>query len=303
MCKLAKLFFTYYLYFLICLFSLFDTTKNIQAAKHPYIVSLAPNITEMLFFLGAGDHIVGITRFCNYPPKLVKSKSQVGDLRNPNIEKILALKPDKILLTNEGNSYETYKSLKTLKLPLVVLEINKIQDVFKSMHSLVSLIGLGKKAINRINEFKTNIQLFQKKRMDLEKKQKSKKSNKQPKPLSVLWVYSINPLIVAGPSTFVSEIIYLSGGNNIVKQKGIQRYPRFSMEKVISLNPDVIIHSIPFTEKKRVIRFWRNYKILKAVSKQTLFFVDPDIVDRPGPRLVKGITEVEKLLKKSKELM
>ncbi len=279
-----------YKYWVLALgiFSLTGVSSSILGGDSSIrVVSLAPNITEMIYYIGAGSNLVGITDYCNYPknvPGGVGVKPKVGGMQNPNLEKILSLKPGLVLMTEEGNRKETFLSLKNLGIKTKGYEIPSIADVLDTINKLGQLL-------KKSEETKRQVQLLKDSIQQLEKVHNTQKK------VPLIWVYSLNPLIVAGKGTFVNEMIEIAGGKNVMASSTHIKYPRIAIETVLRLNPSFIIHSMDPQMKGEISKFWRRFPSIKAVDEKKIFFINPDIVDRPGPRLLQGIVKIAHLLK------
>lgn len=255
------------------------------------VISMAPNLTEMVYDIGAEEQLVGVTDFCKFPPA-AKSKPKVGGWINPNYEKILSLKPDLVLaLQFHGKSVE---NLRMLKIPLLVLDCQTIQDVLDAYDILGKRLGhpldaaRGKKAMEkRLAGAK-----------DLAQKHKA---------VSVLFVIGHNPgtldqLYGVGPKNFVDELVTLAGGVNILSDAR-EPYPLVSKEQLLKRDPDIIIDSIPSSEmtppQLRAEReSWKKFSTLKAVKENHVYTLTTDEFLIPGPTMA-GLAEyLSKLFQK-----
>ncbi|CUT08362.1 iron complex transport system substrate-binding protein, partial [Candidatus Kryptonium thompsonii] len=187
------------------------------------IVSLAPSITETLFFLGVGDRVVGVTRYCNFPPE-AKSKTIVGGVIDPNYEVIVSLKPELIIMTVEGNTREAFEKLSNLGFKIFVTNPRNFDGIFKTIIDIGRLCGVESRANFLVDSLKK----------ELERVKKVNSGGTKPKIFAIL---SLNPLMTAGKNTFINEIIKNAGGINVGENLK-QNYPIFSREEVLKVNPD-----------------------------------------------------------------
>jgi len=247
------------------------------------IISLAPAITEELYLLGVQDNLLGVTTYCDYPEE-AKKKEKIGTYLEPNIEKIVRLKPDIILASKEGQKKEIVLRMKSYGLKVYALEpCNNFKEISEQFLLLGKLLGKEKKAIDilsALNERTTRLT------------NKTKKSVK----VKVFWQLGAEPLMTISKNTFIDEMITLAGGQNIAHE-GPLRYPRFNKEEVLRQNPDVIIlvamGAVTETEKKQ----WQKYSDLKAVKNSRIFVIDTRITCNPTPvNFVEAIEIVSKLL-------
>lgn len=233
------------------------------------IVSMAPNITEILYVLGHDDRIVGVTRFCDYPPQ-AKKHPKIGGFIDPDLEAIIAAKSELVIGMKAGDDKIT-QSLDRVELPYVFFQLDTIEETYKGIQDIGTLLGTPEKAKKLVNDMKERI---------------AKRTNKPIEPMTkVLFVLGHDPLIVAGARTFGDELITLAGGSNLAAQLS-QPYPQLDIEKVIELDPDVIIDATMIPEgRPDAEAFWANYRSVSAVKNARIHaFSDPSLL-RPGPRL------------------
>jgi len=242
------------------------------------IISLAPNITETIYALGADSLLVGVTDFCDYPPE-AKKKEKVGTLLDPNIEKITSLSPDLIIMTTEGNSKYTYLSLKSNGFKVFVTNPNDIAGINRMVIGIGTLSGKeenGKKIAERI--------------MDSKKYYSLEKQNIQP--VSSFLIISLNPLITANKFTYISELMDLAGLDNIYKDELIE-YPNVNYEDVLLKNPECILYLCDTTKavllNQSISDIKTRLNVVNAVKNNKVFGVDENILSRPGPRVMEGV--------------
>ncbi|BCA53652.1 putative Vitamin B12 import system, periplasmic binding protein BtuF [Nitrospira sp. KM1] len=253
-----------------------DAGRNIYIAKAPArVVSLAPSITEMLFALGLDEDIAGVTEFCNYPPAAL-TKPKVGYAR-PNLESLLALKPDFVVAPQEFLRAEILAKLDELKIPVFLLEAKTVEDILVQIQNLGKIFNrtpvsdrLTKAMRERISEISGRVAASGKRR--------------------VLYVLNSHPLITVGPGSYIHQMIGLAGGLNIASGTPMP-YPRLSMETVLGEDPEVLIfpvgslEGIPKSEQQE----WNRWNGLSAVRHRQFRDVSSDALNRPGPRIVEGL--------------
>ncbi|HGJ65967.1 TPA: cobalamin-binding protein [bacterium] len=243
------------------------------------IVSMAPNVTEMLFFLGLDNEIVGVTDFCNYPD-LAKSKTKIGGYYNPNIEVILSLSPDLIVATPDGYSKERIARLEQSEIAIFLVNPLKIDDVLDSILLLGKVTGKEEKANQEVGNM----------RLRITKIKNDVKRIPENKRLKVFYEIGKDPLITVGPDNFVNDLIETAGGINIANDAP-NSWPMYSVESVIMKNPDIILTAPPtmVSSEKAQETKWDKYKTISAVKNEMIYPVDPDILLRSGPRVVEGL--------------
>jgi len=261
-----------------------EVGRKVEVRSNPAsIISLAPNITEILFALGLGDRIVGVSSYCNYPPEASK-KERIGGYINPSLEKIISLKPDLVLGTADGELKPFINKMAAMGIPVYITNpgtvdevIGTIQHVGEVTSSLLAALQLGR---------------FMRQRMQAVQE----KVKGRPRP-RVLHLLSFEPLMSSGKGSFVHDLIERAGGENIVRGLKV-RHPRISMEEVIAKNPQVILLSgmvlkDPVAEQKQ---WWDRWKEISAVKSGRIHVIHPDIIHRPSPRIVDGLEAVAKAI-------
>ncbi|MFA4993071.1 MAG: cobalamin-binding protein [Candidatus Omnitrophota bacterium] len=259
-------------------------TALAKAASARYI-SLAPSTTEILFSLGLDKEIVGVSSYCNYPPE-VKNKTKVGSFSSPNIEKIIALKPDYIFCTGLEQA-PVVNQLRQLNLNVYVSDPTSMEELFDSIKDIGKLtnkageaIALTKKMSDEVNAIGFKLRLIP--------------IDKRVKVFVEIWH---EPLMTASKGSIVDELISLAGGINIAHELP-RPYCNISAEKVISLNPQCII--MAYMDKEPSLKLAKQrfgWDKIEAVKNQRVFNdIDPDTLLRPGPRIIRGLTEVYKRL-------
>jgi iron complex transport system substrate-binding protein len=244
------------------------------------IISMAPNLTEIVYDIGAQDVLVGVTDYCKSPPA-AQSKPKIGGWINPNYEKIVSLKPDLVLVLQfNGKPVET---LRQLKIPILVLKCVTVQDVLDAYDVLGKTLG------RELDAKKAKARLV--KRLD-----KIQQLAKSRKPLSVLFVIGRNPgsleqIYGVGPRNFVDELIHRAGGVNVLSDSSVP-YPLVSKEQLIRSDPDVIFDSLNKSEVKsqdfqKEAKVWNKMPVLKAVKNGHVYCFDNEDFLVPGPTMVK----------------
>jgi len=244
------------------------------------IVSMAPNITEMLFAIGLDQEVVGVTKFCDYPES-VKNRTIIGGYYDPNIETILALAPDLIVATPDGYSKERIGKLEQSGITIFIVNPQQIREVLDTMLELGIITGRKQAAEQVVKELSKRIKVVQ-------EKAKAIPAEKRPK---VFYEIGKDPLITAGPETFVDSLISAAGGINIARDAPTP-WPRYSVESVIIKKPDIILtapHVLSTDNAGSTVSDWHRYRTMPAVKNERIYPVDPDILLRAGPRIVDGL--------------
>jgi iron complex transport system substrate-binding protein len=256
-----------------------NTIKK-QTDNPKRIVSLSPAITEALYVLGLEDAIVGVTTYCQKPPQ-AQRKEKIGTLMEPDMEKIVSLKPDLVLAMTLTSPKEIQK-LKNLGLNVVTFQIpqdfNLLCDFFLQLGRVV---GKEKNSEQLIKEAQDRVSGIARKVASL------------PKP-NVLIQIGSNPLFVATKKYFLNDYIRFAGGTNIFQDGGLGSV---SMEEVIKKNPDIIIIATMGISGENERRAWKRFTTIEAVKKNRVYIVDPDRLCSPTPVSFAGyLAEIVALL-------
>jgi iron complex transport system substrate-binding protein len=255
--------------------------KQVIINKKPEkIVSLGPNTTEIVYALGLGDKLIGRTDFCDYPSEVSKVPS-IGSLMEPNVEKIISLKPD-IVLASTHVKEEVINKLKDLGVTVyAVYEKDTFEGTYSIIEKIGSVLGESAKAKKITDDMKAKVSTIE---------NKTKSINK-PKVYYVV-DFGDNGDYTAGGDTFVGKIIELAGGQNIAKD--LQGW-QYSFEKIVENDPDIIICTSNYGAKAKLMNA-PKYKDLRAVKEGKVFEIDENIIVRQGPRVSTGLEEMTKLL-------
>jgi iron complex transport system substrate-binding protein len=236
------------------------------------IVSLAPNVTEILFAIGAGESVVGVTRFCN-APDAARDLPKVGGYIDPNLEAILALEPTLVVGVEEAINGGVQARLEELKVPVLVVDT-------RTMEGLSSAVKLLSKVVSDPEEGRV---LNAKIQATFEEVAQRTSSGVRPR---VLMVVGHQPLVVAGGGVFMDELIHAAGGVNVAG-KTDQEYPVWSIEHVIRAAPDVIVLATMGGEAPLA---WEDFDMIPAVRDGRVKEVpDMEMLLRPGPRIGAGL--------------
>ena len=247
------------------------------------IVSLAPNITEIIFALGQEHRLMGATRYSDFPPE-AKKLPKVGSYVHLDLEKIVALKPDLCIAIKDGNPIAVAKRLESLKIPVYAVNPRNLETIMQTVLEIGGLINAQKEADLLVKDMDIRIQ-----------KIKSLVANVAHRP-RVFFQIGVSPIVSVGTHTFIHGLIVLAGGTNLAQ--GPISYPRFSREQVLALSPEVII----ITSMARAAVFeqvkaeWNKWPDLPAVRNQRIFLEDSNFFDRPTPRLVDGLELLVRLI-------
>jgi len=258
-----------------------DFGRNVTLKGVPArIISLSPSNTEILFAIGAGDRVVGVTEYCNYPPA-AKTRPKVGGVSTVSIEKVVALNPD-IVIGCSLNGKDTFERLEELGIPVLGLNPKNISGILADIELVGRVTGEESNATNLVATMKS--------RLDAIRAKARAMSGSQQAPTVF---YDIGGFYTAGNGTFVNEIIETAGGRNIAADK--TGYFQMSIEELIAKNPQVIICDRGMGSMSKAyeeIMSDDRLKIVDAVRNNRVYLIDGDIIDRPGPRIVNATETV-----------
>jgi iron complex transport system substrate-binding protein len=263
-----------------------NTPFALTAPPPQRIVSLAPNITEILFALGLGDRVVGVTRFCDFPAEALR-KEKIGGMVDPNLEKIEALHPD-LIVAFRGNPLGVLNKLRHLHYPIFILDLgNSLDGLFRT----IERIGLVTRAqetakllADRLEEQRRAIRLSL--------------GNISKRPKVFLSVYG-QGLWTCGEGSYLSDLLTQAGGTNIAGQIK-RRWLQINREQLIHDNPDVIIimakDRAGFSETRNSFHADSRLKDVRAVRDDNIHWLDENIAGRFGPRIIAALAEVARIL-------
>jgi len=263
-------------------------SPDVRSSSRPSrLVSMAPNLTEILFALGLDDQVVGVTQDSDYP-RAALTKPRVGTFWQPNIEAIIAAKPDLVVTLAFEQQRELARRLKRIGYDCLMVDIESIDDLF----NVIAIIGDAAAARDQARELsrnlKTRMHRFQEATAGLPR-------------VKVLWVVQREPLRIASRDTFINEMIELAGGENAVGPT-LRNYPPIGAEQVIATGPEVIIEPVmvpgsPDGQRRQAFAYWQRFTNVPAVVNRRIYVIDGDVVSRLGPRLPEGIEIIAECLR------
>lgn len=250
--------------------------KVVVPADPQRVVALAPSITEMVYELGQGRRLKGATQYSNVPAA-ARALPRVGSYVAPDLERIVALRPDLCLATKDGNPETVVNRLQALHIPVYVVNPKTLKGVMRTLLEIGGLLNAKPRAAQLVQEMQTKIR-------DVERRVARAKTRPR-----VFFQIGIAPIVSVGSDTFAGQLIRIAGGINVAR--GPVAYPRLTMEQVLALRPDVIVitsmaRGVAFTQVKKR---WQQWPSLPAVHNGRIFIVDANLFNRPSCRLVQGL--------------
>jgi len=241
------------------------------------IISLAPNVTEILYQAGAGASLVGVSAYSDYP-LAAKKLPIVSSATGLDLEKIISLKPDLVVAWRGGTPAFQVATLIQHHIPVYWASTQTMKEIAQSIKHLGKLAGHKKEAARRAKQF-------------LEHYQTLKKQYKHRKTMRVFYQMSENPLYTINRHSITNQLIDDCGGQNIFADT-IGAAPQVTMSAVLAKQPQVIIISKPERDIVDLSTGWSKWQDIPAVKRHNVFQINSSLIDRPGPRLIQGMTQL-----------
>lgn len=243
-----------------------------HARSHERVITLAPNLTEIVYAIGAGRRLVATDDFSDDPPA-AKALPKVGGV-DPNIEKIVTLKPDIVLVVAGKNDVKLAQALARVGVSLAIVTTDRLDDIPKAMESIGDILRVdGRGAAARLRSA-----------IAAQKRTRTRR----PRVLFAVWA---DPLYVAGRKTFSDDLLVLTGAENAVRVDG---WPQYSLESLVAAPPDVILYPEGPVSRAQIERL---LAVAPALRKRVAIFgVDDNLFTRPGPRVAEAAAELNRIL-------
>jgi len=247
------------------------------------LVSISPSTTEAIFALGAGNRLVGRSRYCDYPPE-VRGVPAVGGFVDPSFEAVIALKPDLVVGVQGPGLRDFAERLDARGIDTYFPPTQSIREINAMLVALGKLLGdeqAGQRVVDRITSQTATVAA-------------AIVNRRRPR---ALVVFGLRPIVVAGPGSFPDEMLRLAGGENVVRTERT-RFPTLGIERVLALDPDVIVDTtgVAMREEVSVSRDLPGWSEVRAARDNHIIRVSDDRVLRPGPRVGEGLTVLAKAL-------
>ncbi len=247
------------------------------------IVPLAPSITEILYFLGLGERVVGVTTFSYYPPE-ARTKPSIGSYINLNIERIVSLCPDLAIGTVDGNQPGSIRLLERAGVKVYLVNPRRVSEIIDTINKIATVCGVPERGIAIANRLRQRVNWIREKTHSLTRPR-------------VFLQINLRPIMSVNRNTIHNDIIRLAGGINITENEPYT-YPRVSIEEIIKKNPQVIIISSMERggEFKRAKEEWLKWSTISAVRHGRIYLMNSDLIDRPSPRIIDGLEQMAKII-------
>ena len=253
------------------------------------IISITPSNTEILYALGLEDRVVAVSDFCNYPPA-ASEKPRIGGMIDFNIERITLFDPDFVLAV-KGNPEERLKQLHALKIPVFAFDPRRLQDIYATILRVGRITGANDEAKALVSQMRERIENV---RQAIAPEQPRKR----------IYFGSIRaPYYSANAETFVGEIFDIAGGANVAADSSM-RWPQLTTENLLVSDPEVVFVGLSYDGEQKIdAKEYRDYfdqhrmwSLTSAGRRGAVHFVDRDLLERPGPRIVEGAEAIARLL-------
>lgn len=247
------------------------------------IVALAPSLAEIVFDLGQGARLVGVTQFSDFPAE-AKSLPKVGSYVRLDLERIVALQPDLCLGIRDGNPKHQIEKIEAAGIPVYIINPRDIKGIMEAIRGVGGVLGVQARAETLVADMSSRIAQVRR-----------QVATTQSRPRVFFQLYS-PPIVTAGSRTFTHELITIAGGVNL--GAGPVDYPRFSWEKVLSLDPEVVVVTAMGGKQKpeQLKAQWQQWPQLSAVRSGRVHVVNENLFDRPTPRLIDGMEALLRIL-------
>ncbi len=263
-----------------------SVTLNVRPER---IISLAPTNTEILFALGAGERVIGVTEYCTYPEE-AKNRTIIGGYSTVNIEKVVALHPD-LILAYYGNGLETVEYLKQLGYTVLTLNADSLAGSIQDIRLVGKAIGQESNAESLISDMERRITAVTDKLSAIP-------DGSKPTVIHCMWA---DPLWVSGSSTFEDEMIAAAGGTNAAAF--VSGWEIVTIEKFMTIDPDIIIVDSGMGMGEGATAILKNFfytdprlKTLSAVKNNQVYIMNADLIDRGGPRIPETIEQLTQII-------
>ncbi|WP_242927079.1 ABC transporter substrate-binding protein [Pontibacter vulgaris] len=260
-----------------------DLGRELKLQHQPKrVMAFSPAMTEMLFAICDTATIIARTPQCDYPTQVV-TKPIVSNYP-VDYEQVLALKPDLIFSSEGIVPMEVVEKLKELGVPVYIQKYRTVEDVFKGMEAIGKIMGREQQANHLADSLRQQV------------KQLEQRHKGQARPQQVLAITWTDPIYVYGQNTILTDKLHILGAQNAVQEVFDQPYPALTREYILKLNPNVLLGGSPEKLEQTFFSQYPELRKIKAYQNHRIYAVTGNLMERPGPRVVESILELERLL-------
>jgi iron complex transport system substrate-binding protein len=254
----------------------------IVPAKIDRVVSLAPNLTEVVFAVGAGDKLVGVTSYCDYP-EAARKIAKVGDTIQPNIEAIVALHPQIVLVSTSSQLEAFVQKMREQNIAVYVTDPHDLEGIFRTIANVGDLLGVKENATRELEKLRARASVVEAK-------------VKTEPPVSVFFQLSREPLYTIGKDAYVTDLIRRAGGESVTRDVP-GAFPTYSAEAALAARPEAIVMTSGDSMGGKInARVAESLLRSPAVVNGRVYEINGDLLSRPGPRTVDGVEQMAKAL-------
>jgi iron complex transport system substrate-binding protein len=245
------------------------------------VISLAPNLTEIVFAIGAGDRLVGRTSYCDFPPE-AKAVAEVGDTLNPSLERIIALQPQVVLISTASQLEVFTQQLRNQNIAVFVTDPHDLEGVFRTIDQIGRIVGHPQQAELLIQKLRDRTRAVE-------------EAVKGKQPVRVFFQVSAEPLIAPGREAFVTDLMLRAGAISVTADVATA-WPRYSNESALAAKPEAIILSTGGSMGAANSTVTEALSQSPAVLAGRVYKINDDHLMRPGPRSVEGLEAMARAL-------
>jgi iron complex transport system substrate-binding protein len=259
-----------------------EAGRHVRVPVRPErIVTLAPNLTEIVYAVGAGNRLVGNTTYCDYPPE-AKQITKIGDTMQPNIERIVALRPQLVFVSTASQLEAFTRQLNEQGIAVYVTDPRSLEDIFRSIKTLGELLNEAERSQQVVNDLRARASAVE-------------AAVKTSKPVRVFYQVSAAPLYTIGREAFLTDLIRRAGGQSVTADVP-GAFPRYSDEAALATQPEAVILSIDSSMDEGNAKPAPSLLKSPAVTGGRVYGINGDLLSRPGPRLVEGLEQIARVL-------
>ena len=239
-------------------------------------------MTETLFAVGAGDRVVGVTQFCDFPPD-AKTRPKVGGYVNPSVEAVLALSPDLVVVSPGPGNRDAALAMQRAGLRVEIVAAETLEDSLAAIESVARLTGDVERGRTLAASIRAELDAIAKRVAPA-------------RPVRAFFCIQTEPIIAAGRDTLPAQLLAVAGGVNVVEAP---RYPRLDIEAVAGAKPEIILQArmdLSAGDAHVEDAFWKRWPSIPAVSSGRVVVLPDDLTLRPGPRVALAAEELARIL-------
>ena len=255
--------------------------RVVLPARVTRVISLAPNLTEIVFAVGAGDRLVGRTSYCDYPPE-AKTVAEIGDTLHPSLERIIALKPQVVLISTSSQLEIFTQQLQSQNIAVFVTDPHNLEDVLRSIQQVGEMLGQKEQAellVKKLRERTSAVEL----------------AVKGTQPVRVFYQVSAEPLYTAGHDAFVTDLMRRAGASSVTADVP-GAWPKYSNESALAARPEAIILPTGGSMGSANSDVTEALRQSPAALQGRVYKINDDYLTRPGPRAIDGLEAMARAL-------